>query len=108
AYAEVPQVRLYNMNSGYYKTLYDSIIDHMVEALASIPSPMTQIELAYLGGAAARVGAAETAFGDRSSPFVVNVLGNWSDAAEDAANIAWVRNLFGRLRPAMTPGVYLN
>jgi len=106
--AEFPHGRRYYTKSGYFKTLDDSSIDHMVEALASIPSPMTQIELAYLGGAAARVGAAETAFGDRSSPFVVNVLGNWSDAAEDAANIAWVRNLFGRLRPAMTPGVYVN
>jgi len=106
--AEFPHGRRYYTKSGYFKTLDDSSIDHMVEALASIPSPMTQIELAYLGGAAARVGAAETAFGDRSSPFVVNVLGNWSDAAEDAANIAWVRNLFRLLRPSMTPGVYVN
>src|SRR5947209_751854 len=97
--AEFPHGRRYYTKSGYFKTLADSSIDHMVEALASIPSPMTQIELAYLGGAAARVGAAETAFGDRSSPFVVNVLGNWSDAAEDAANIAWDRTLFGRIRP---------
>src|SRR5438094_9103963 len=106
--AEFPHGRRYYTKSGYFKTLDDSSIDHMVEALGSIPSPMTQIELAYLGGAAARVGAAETAFGDRSSPFVVNVLGNWSDAAEDAANIAWVRNLFRLLRPAMTPGVYVS
>ena len=106
--AEFPHGRRYYTKSGYFKTLDDSSIDHMVEALASIPSPMTQIELAYLGGAAARVGAAETAFGDRSSPFVVNVLGNWSDASEDAANIAWVRNLFRLLRPSMTPGVYVN
>lgn len=105
---EFPHGRRYYTKSGYFKSLDDSSIDHMVEALASIPSPMTQIELAYLGGAAARVSAAETAFGDRSSPFVVNVLGNWSDASQDAANIAWVRNLFERLRPAMTPGVYIN
>jgi len=106
--AEFPHGRRYYTKSGYFKTLDDNSIDHMVEALASIPSPMTQIELAYLGGAAARVGGAETAFGDRSSPFVVNVLGNWSDASEDAANIAWVRNLFRLLRPSMTPGVYVN
>jgi hypothetical protein len=35
---------------------------------------LTQIELAYLGGAAMRVGAAETAFGHRSSPFVISLL----------------------------------
>jgi len=69
---------------------------------------MTQIELAYLGGAAGRVAAADTAFGDRSSPFVLNLLANWSDPADDAANVSWVRNLFTALRPAMTPGVYVN
>jgi FAD/FMN-containing dehydrogenase len=50
----------------------------------------------------------ETAFGDRSAPFVLNVLGNWSDSADDAANISWIRNLFARLRPSMVPGVYVN
>jgi hypothetical protein len=69
---------------------------------------MTQIEISYQGGAAARVGAGETAFGDRSLPFIVNILGSWSEPAEDAANISWVRNLFAKLRPAMTPGVYVN
>jgi hypothetical protein len=69
---------------------------------------MTQVELAYLGGAASRVSAGETAFGDRSSPFVVNLLGNWSDPSEDSANVSWVRDLFAAIRPAMTPGVYIN
>ena len=75
---------------------------------SSVPSPMTQIELAYLGGATARVGAADTAFGDRRSPFVINLLGNWSEASEDVSNVSWVRSLFRALRPAMTPGVYIN
>jgi FAD/FMN-containing dehydrogenase len=54
------------------------------------------------------VDASETAFGDRGSPFIVNLLGNWSAPAEDAANIAWVRALFTELRPSMMPGVYVN
>ena len=61
-----------------------------------------------LGGAAARVGADETAFGDRSAPFIVNLLGNWSNAEDDSANVAWVRALFTKLQPAMVPGVYVN
>ena len=69
---------------------------------------LTQIELAYLGGAAMRVGAAETAFGDRSSPFVINLLANWSEVSEDVSNISWVRSLFRSLRPSMTAGVYIN
>jgi FAD/FMN-containing dehydrogenase len=105
---EFPHGRRYYTKSGYFKSLDDDSIEQMVQALATVPSPLSQIELAYLGGAAARVGSAETAFGDRGSPFVVNLLANWSDASEDAVNVAWIRNLFNRLRPAMTPGVYVN
>jgi hypothetical protein len=105
---EFPHGRRYYTKSGYGKALDDNTIDLMVQSLASIPSPATQIELAYLGGAATRVGAADTAFGDRSSPFVINLLGNWSDAAEDVSNVSWVGSLFRSLRPAMTPGVYIN
>ena len=55
-------------------------IDRLMEAVATIPSSETMIELAYLGGAAAQVAADETAFGDRSAPFVLTLLANWSEA----------------------------
>jgi FAD/FMN-containing dehydrogenase len=105
---EFPHGRRYYTKSGYFKSLDDGSIERMVQALSTVPSASTQIELAYLGGAAARVAPADTAFGDRGSPFVVNLLANWSDAADDAANVVWIRNLFSVLRPAMTPGVYVN
>jgi hypothetical protein len=105
---EFPHGRRYYTKSGYFKKLDGQDIRRMVEGLGTIPSPASQIELSYLGGAAGRIDAGETAFGDRSSPFIVNLLGNWSDSAEDAANIAWIRGLFADLRPSMTPGVYVN
>ena len=103
-----PHGRRYYTKSGYFNTLEDSTIDRLVEAVATIPSTETQIELAYLGGAAARIGATETAFGDRSAPFIMNLLANWSEASGDAGNISWIRGLFNKLRPAMKPGVYVN
>lgn len=106
--AEFPHGRRYYTKSGYFKILDDQNIRCMVEVLATIPSPVSQLELSYLGGAAARVPAGETAFGDRSSPFIVNLLGNWADPGDDDANIAWIRGLFAHLRPSMTPGVYVN
>jgi len=105
---EFPHGRRYYTKSGYFKSLEDSSIERMEQALTTVPSPTTQIELAYLGGAAARIASTETAFGDRRSPFVINLLANWSDASEDAANVAWIRNLFKVLRPSMAPGVYVN
>ena len=106
--SDFPHGRRYYTKSGYFKLFSDQVIQTMIEALSTIPSHASEIELAYLGGAAQRVAPDETAFGDRSAPFVVNILSNWSEPADDAANTAWARNLFAQLRPAMVPGVYTN
>jgi hypothetical protein len=106
--SDFPHGRRYYTKSGYFTHLEDDTIDCLVEAAGTIPSSETIIELAYLGGAAAEVGARETAFGDRSAPFVLTLLANWTDASADEGNISWVRGLFQQLRPAMKPGVYVN
>ncbi len=106
--SDFPHGRRYYTKSGYFQYLDDATIDRFIEALATIPSPETQIELTYLGGAAGQVAAHETAFGDRSAPFITNLLANWPDASADALHISWVRSLFDKLRPTMTPGVYVN
>lgn len=106
--SDFPHGRRYYTKSGYFTYLDDGTIDRLLEAVATIPSSETQIELAYLGGAAARIGADETAFGDRSAPFILNLLANWSEPSADAGNVAWIRDIFNKLRPAMKPGVYIN
>jgi len=106
--SDFPHGRRYYTKAGYFKTLSDESVSVMMEALATNPSLTNEIELNYLGGAAARVAPGETAFGDRSSPFILNLLANWPDPADDAANIAWIRELFARLRPTMAPGVHIN
>ena len=105
---DFPHGRRYYTKSGYFTTLDDATLDRLVEAVTTIPSSQAQIELAYLGGAAGEVGPTETAFGDRGAPFIMNLLAQWEDASADAEHIAWVRRLFGKMRPAMTPGVYVN
>lgn len=105
---EFPHGRRYYTKSGYFADLDEVTIDRLMTAVSEIPSPDTQIELAYLGAAAAQISASETAFGDRNAPIIVNLLANWAEPTLDAANISWVRQLFHRLRPAMKPGVYVN
>jgi hypothetical protein len=106
--SDFPHGRRYYTKSGYFNYLDDHTIDVLLEAVATIPSVATQIEFAYLGGAAGQAGAGETAFGDRSAPFIMNLLASWDDPSFDTDNVAWVRVLFGKLRPAMKPGVYVN
>lgn len=106
--SEFPHGRRYYTKSGYFKDVSDESISIMINALGDVPASETQVELSYLGGAASQIGADETAFGDRSAPFIMNLLANWSEPSADSENIAWVRGLFSRLRPAMKPGVYVN
>jgi hypothetical protein len=103
-----PHGRRYYTKSGYFAYLDDSSIDKLLDAVAAIPSTGIQVELAYLGGAPAQIPAHETAFGDRSAPFIINLLANWEDPSADAENISWIRSLFEKLRPSMKPGVYVN
>jgi FAD/FMN-containing dehydrogenase len=106
--ASFPHGRRYYTKSGYFARLEDSSIDRLLEAVSTIPSSETQIELSCLGGVAGHIAADETAFGDRSAPFIMNVLANWSHVSADAAHVSWVRGLFHKLRPGMKPGVYVN
>jgi len=106
--SDFPHGRRYYTKSGYFRSIDDDTIDGFREALTTAPSPETQIELTYLGGAAGQVAADETAFGDRTPPFITNLLANWQDASADAVHVSWIRSLFQKLRPAMTPGVYVN
>ena len=55
-----PHGRRYYTKSGYFSYLDDSTIDLLLEAVATIPSADTQIEFAYLGGAAGQVGCQTT------------------------------------------------
>ena len=61
-----------------------------------------------LGGAFARVGPDETAFGHRDSRFLFNVVSMWEDPATDDANIGWARGFHAALEPFATDGVYVN
>jgi len=106
--SDFPHGRRYYTKSGYFTYLDDASMDRLIESVATIPSPETMIELAYLGGAAGGVATEETAFGDRSAPFVLTLLANWAEASVDACHISWVRGIFQQLRPSMKPGVYVN
>jgi hypothetical protein len=41
-----------------------------------------------------RVGKDETPVGSRSAPFLVEVIGSWSEAAHTEQNVVWVRHVF--------------
>jgi FAD/FMN-containing dehydrogenase len=95
--------------SQFLGGLTDEVIDLIVERNASPPSPNTLSSIWNFGGATAAVGAADTAFGDRSMPYMVSIDSIWTTPDDDAANIAWTRDFWGRLAPYSSRGrIYLN
>ena len=98
---------------SYWKSLYvsdlsDEVIDIICEQGANRSSPMTLINIPYLGGAVRRVRPDETAFAVRDAAFMISIDGNWRDPSEGQTHIAWVREAWDRLLPHSTGAVYLN
>jgi FAD/FMN-containing dehydrogenase len=79
---------------AYWRSHYlDELTDGAIAAIGAVaadrPSPLTLVNTYHLGGAVHRVGAEDTAFADRSSPFMVSVDTMWSDPGRDGAVTAW-------------------
>jgi FAD/FMN-containing dehydrogenase len=80
----------------YWKALYldglpDAAIDATVDWSLRRRSDRTLVVIRHCGGAIARVGAEETAFGDRSSEWMLSIDATWDDPADDERNIGWTR-----------------
>src|SRR4051794_3582798 len=94
--------------SGWLRGLDDRAIDTLVEYHRNISSPKSEIHVHQMGGAVARVPAGATAFGDRSAPFLLNIIGSTftADGYDDA--VAWAKSLHSAMDPALTGGTYVN
>jgi FAD/FMN-containing dehydrogenase len=80
----------------YWKALYldgfsDAAIATTVDWSNRRPSNDTLVIVRHCGGAIARVGAEQTAFGDRRSEWMLSIDSTWHEPAGDAANVAYTR-----------------
>jgi FAD/FMN-containing dehydrogenase len=96
------------MKAGYLRGLDDQAIDALVAQHASVTSPKTEIHIQQLGGAVARVAPDATAFGDRSAPFILNIVaGTFTADGYDEA-VDWAQATHAAVAPALTGGTYVN
>jgi hypothetical protein len=56
------------------------------------------VNVFHMGGAIAAADPEETAFSERSAPFMVSIDGMWSDPTDDEDRIAWVRSAWEAVR----------
>ncbi|BDG10745.1 FAD-binding oxidoreductase [Anaeromyxobacter paludicola] len=88
--------------------LGDASIELLTSSAGRLPSPECEVFVAQLGGAVNRVAPTATAYPHRDVAFVVNVHTRWGDPSEDRTCVGWARDLFARLAPYATGGVYVN
>ena len=97
---------------NYWKSVYlPELSDEAIELIArkgsERPSPLSFVDTYVNGGAMARVAAEDSAFGDRSAPYMVAIMGIWDDPADDDRIIAWVRETWNEIA-RFGSGTYLN
>jgi FAD/FMN-containing dehydrogenase len=80
-------------------SLPDEAIAVIADRAKQRPSPLTLVATFQMGGAINRVGPTETAYAERSAPWMSSIDGNWENAADTTANIAWVRESFRKIAP---------
>jgi hypothetical protein len=97
----------YYMRSCDVTELSDEVIDITVDHSLRISSPLTAFPIWQRGGAAARVGEDETAFGGRSAGHTFNITAVTATAEGFEEEREWVRNFWTALEPYQT-GAYVN
>src|SRR5262249_19138892 len=84
----------------HFDELSDAAIDVLVERIPKKASPMSFVPIFILGGAFARVGDDDTAFGgSRGTRFVVNLAAIAPEPELYATDVAWARDLWSALVP---------
>jgi hypothetical protein len=100
--------------STYFTELADDAIEVMAERAQGRTPGSSEFELVFfdlypMGGAVNRVDPAATAFSERSAAYLLAIDANWTDPADSAANVAWVRDAWGELDGKFGTGsTYLN
>jgi hypothetical protein len=88
--------------------LPDEAIDIIAGRAKQRPSPLTLVVTFQMGGAINRVGPTDTAYAERSAPWMSSIDGNWVNRSDNEANIAWVRESFRQISPYSTGTTYTN
>ena len=101
------QLRAY-WKALYLKALDDEAIDMIAARAQSRPAPPTLVNTFHMGGAIGDVGPEDSAFAERSAPYLISIDGQWTDETDDDANVDWVRSTFAQLEEFGTGSVYLN
>jgi FAD/FMN-containing dehydrogenase len=99
--------------NAYFKAtnlagLSDETIDALVELHLDTPGPQCEIHVHQMGGAVGRVGQGDTAFPERSMPFVLNAVTGTPEGELLGAHTEWARAVIASAKADQTGRAYVN
>jgi len=99
--------------NAYFKAtnlagLSDETIDSLVALHQNTPGPQAEIHVHQMGGAVARVGQGDTAFPERSMPYVLNAVTGTPEEALLGAHTEWARTVIASTKADQTGRAYVN
>ena len=96
------------MRSAFVDEIDDAALGALVDQHRAKPSPNSEIHLHHFGGAVARVPESESAFGNRSAQYVLNVIARSPGIDGFEANVDWARDTTQALAPVSRDAAYVN
>lgn len=106
--ATFPRGRRYYWKAQFLDEISEPAADALLEGFARAPSPLSVYVFQQVGGAIARVAPGATAYVHRRAALDTFPAAIWLSPEDDAANIAWARDLWSALRPFSSGAVYVN
>ena len=94
--------------SHNFLEMTDGMIETFVEFGETIPTELTEIACAQLGGAINQKPVDSTAYPHRDAEFTMVLHTQWEDPERDGECIAWAREMHEAMTPHATGGVYAN
>jgi FAD/FMN-containing dehydrogenase len=94
--------------ANFVQELTDEAIDAHLEHGPNVPVVNSTVHIYPINGSCHRVASDETAFAYRDATFATVIAGMWPDAADNEANIKWVRDYYDAVAPLSEEGGYVN
>jgi FAD/FMN-containing dehydrogenase len=98
----------YYWKANLFTTLTDRVLDAFHELGSRPHSPVTIVAIEHYHGAFNRVAPDATAYPHRDAHYQLVTSSAWQDAADDAAGIAYARDLYAATRADAKDGQFLN
>jgi hypothetical protein len=106
--ALVPPGLQHYWKANFVTELTDAAIEAHAMHGPKVPTVNSTVHIYPINGACHRVAADATAFAYRDANFATVIAGMWPDAADNEANIGWVRDYYAATAPLSEDGGYVN